>query len=41
LPWSEEHKKGFIDCETVAYNNLCKELGEIYIIENEVASCVV
>lgn len=40
-PWSEDHKKDFIDRATVAYNNLCKELGEIYIIENDVASCVV
>lgn len=40
-PWSEDHKKGFIDRAIVAYNNLCKELGEIYIIKNDVASCAV
>lgn len=40
-PWTEEHKKDFIRRATEAYNNICRELGENYIVENIVASCVI
>lgn len=40
-PWSTENKNDFIVRATEAYNNLCKELGESYIVENYVTHCVV
>lgn len=39
-PWTEEHKQDFIKQATKAYKKLCEELGEAYVVENKVASCV-
>ena len=39
-PWSEELKKDFVKRATDAYNDLCEELGENYIVENAMSSCV-
>ena len=39
-PWTEEHKSDFINRANKAYDKLKDELGEDFIITNEVSSCV-
>jgi hypothetical protein len=37
-PWTQEHKDNFIIRANKAYERLCLELGENYMIENDAAS---